>query len=193
MSVLVAYGVPPNKIKLFSSTGVNLHQTWQFEPKTFTGPARENFERLLRSALMAFVALEVPYEVPDLAKTDFRFVPDIQTLGSLLARGRYSRLIYYGHALTDGVTLLPLHRITAQQLAQALEGSSVQHLDLFGCNSSAIGALLSSLLPRIRVGTLRGKRFDDIVVNTQTMRLTDFQIVPQPVFHLGPSAQPTPK
>ena len=58
MSVLVAYGIPPNKIKLFSHTGVNLHQTWQFEPKAFTGAVRENFERLLRTALLAFAGTE---------------------------------------------------------------------------------------------------------------------------------------
>jgi hypothetical protein len=123
MSVLVAYGVPPNKIKLFSRTGVNLHQTWQFEPKTFAGAARENFERLLRTALLAFAGTEVP----DLARADYRFVPDVQTLGSLLARG------------------------------------------------------------------LRGRRFDDIEVKLQTMQLTDFRILSQPVFHLGPVAAATTK
>ena len=189
MSVLVAYGVPPNKIKLFSRTGVDLHQTWQFEPKTFTGAVRENFERLLRTALVDFAGTEVP----DLARGDYRFVPDVQTLGSLLARGRYARLIYYGHALTDGITLLPLHRITAQQVAQVLAGSTVGHIDIFGCNSSAIGALLSSLIPRIKVGTLRGRRFDDIEVNMQTMQLMDFRILSQPVFHLGPVTQAAPK
>jgi hypothetical protein len=69
----------------------------------------------------------------------------------------------------------------------------VEHVDIFGCNSSAIGALLSSLVPRIKVGTLRGRRFDDIEVNMQTMQLTDFRILSQPVFHLGPVAQATPK
>jgi hypothetical protein len=187
MPVLVAYGVPPNKIKLFSSTGVNLHKTWQFEPRTFTGAVRESFERLLRIALLAFAGTEIP----DLARADYRFVPDFQTLGRLLTRGRYARLVYYGHALSDGVTLLPLHRITAQQLAQVLAGSAVEHVDIFGCNSSAIGALLASLLPRLKVGTLRGKRFDDIEVNLATMQLTDFRILSQPVFHLGPAPQAT--
>jgi len=121
MPVLVAYGVPPNKIKLFSSTGVNLQKTWQFEPKTFAGAARSSFERLLRIALLAFAGTEIP----DLARADYRFVPDIQTLGRSLLGGRYARLVYYGHALSDGVTLLPLHRITAQQLAQVLTGSTV--------------------------------------------------------------------
>lgn len=189
MSVLVAYGIPPNKIKLFSRTGKDLHQTWQFEPKTFTGIARDNFEQLLRAALVAFIGAEVP----NVVGADFRFVPDIQTLSGLLIHGRYTHLIYYGHALADGVTLLPLHRISAPQLAQVLKSSRVEHVDLLGCNSSAIGALLSSLTPNIKVGALRSRRFDDIQVDMQTLRLTSFWILPQPVYHFGPISKPTAK
>jgi len=186
MSVLVAYGVPPNKIKLFSVTGQDLHKTWHFDPHTFKGQVRANFERLLRTALQEFVGSEIP----DLAIADFQFTPDLTTLSTALLQRRYTTLVYYGHALTDGVTLLPLHRITARQLASVIGHSGVRHVDILGCNNSAIGALLSTLAPDIVVGTLRGRRFDDIAVDMHTMRLTDFKIAPQAVFHLGPTASP---
>lgn len=184
-SVLVAYGIPPNKIKLFSSTGMDLHKTWQFDPKTFTGPIRAKFEELLRTAL----PILVKNEIPDIVHADYRFVSDAQTLQQVLAHGGYTHLVYYGHALADGVTLLPLHRITAPQLAQVLKGATVKHVDILGCNSSAIGALLASLAPGVQVGVLRGKRFDDFEVNMQTMQPTDFRILPQPVYHFGSTAK----
>ena len=66
-------------------------------------------------------------------------------------------------------------------------------MDILGCNSSAIGALLSTLVPDIVVGTLRGRRFDDVAVDMHTMRLIGFKIESQTVFHLGPTAQPARK
>src|SRR5437870_5138609 len=73
----------------------------------------------------------------------------------------------------------------APQLAQVLKGATVKHVDILGCNSSAIGALLASLAPGVQVGVLRGRRFDDFEVNMQTMQPTDFRILPQPVYHFG--------
>lgn len=73
-----------------------------------------------------------------------------------LAGRRYDRVIYYGHALADGITLAPLQRITAPQIAHALKGSGVEHVDILGCDSSSIGALLATLVPGLTVGTLRG-------------------------------------
>jgi len=189
MALLVAYGVPPNKIKLFSALGQDLHKTWQFEPHTFKGQLRATFEQLLRAALQDFIGTELP----DLAHADLRFIPDLATLSSALLQRRYTNLVYYGHALTDGLTLLPLHRITARQLAGVLGHSGVQHVDILGCSSSAIGALLSTLVPDIVVGTLRGRRFDDVAVDMHTMRLIGFKIESQTVFHLGPTAQPARK
>lgn len=73
-----------------------------------------------------------------------------------LASHRHNRVIYYGHALSDGVTLAPLQRITTPQIAHALRGSGVEHVDILGCDSSSIGALLATLVPDLIVGTLRG-------------------------------------
>lgn len=184
-SVLVAYGIPPNKIKLFSNAGVDLHKTWQFDPKTFTGTTRAKFEQFLRGALPTLVG----NDVPDLVQADYRFVSDAPTLQQVIVHGAYTNLVYYGHALVDGVTLLPLHRITAQQLAQILKGATVKHVDILGCNSSAFGALLASLVSGVQVGVLRGKRFDDFEVNIQTLQLAGFRIVPQPVYHFGPTSK----
>jgi hypothetical protein len=78
-----------------------------------------------------------------------------------------------------------LRRITAPQIAHALKGSGVEHVDILGCDSSAIGALLATLVPGLTVGTLRGKRFDDFTVDPSTMKIQDFTIVPMPIFHFA--------
>lgn len=181
MATLVAYGVPPNKIKLFSATYRDLHKTWQLDPKEFKGETRANFERLFRRSLQQSFGSEVP----DLAQADYLFVPDLRTLSAALATQRYSRLVYYGHALSDGVTLAPLHRIAAPQLAPVLKAAGVQRFDILGCNSSAIGGLLATLVPGMTVGTLRGRIFDDVEIDIRTMKLLNFTIVPQKIFPLG--------
>jgi hypothetical protein len=38
--VLVVYGVPPNRILLFTLHGKNLHKEWKFDAKTFGGAQR---------------------------------------------------------------------------------------------------------------------------------------------------------
>ncbi len=181
MATLVAYGVPPNKIKLFSATHRDLHKTWQLDPKEFKGETRANFERLFRRSLQESFGSEVP----DLAQADYLFVPDLRTLSAALATRRYARLVYYGHALSDGVTLAPLHRIAAPQLAPVLKASGVQRFDILGCNSSAIGGLIATLVPGMTVGTLRGRIFDDVEIDMRTMNLLNFTIVPQKIFPLG--------
>jgi len=180
--VLVAYGVPPNHIELFSATGRDLHREWKFDPKTFSGRTRQNFEWKLRSALSRFLASEVP----SIGHADYRFVPDIATLNRLLQTRRYDHVIYYGHAVDDGATLKPLHKITVLQLELALKGSGVTHIDILGCRSTAIAARLAMDLPLLTIGNLRGRRFDDVEVDLRTMRLKTLSIVPQPVFHFGP-------
>jgi hypothetical protein len=107
------------------------------------------------------------------------------TLSMALGTHLYNRVVYYGHALADGVTLAPQQRISASQIAQALKGSGVGHLDLLGCDSSVIGALISTLVPGLTVGTLRGKRFDDFKVDPSTMKIQDFTIVPMQIFHFA--------
>jgi len=119
------------------------------------------------------------------SQAKYLFTPDVQSLTMAVASGRHNRVIYYGHALADGVTLAPLKRITAPQIAHALKGSGVVHVDIWGCDSSAIGALLATLVPGLTVGTLRGKRFDDFKVDPSTMKIQDFTIVPMQIFHFG--------
>jgi hypothetical protein len=76
-----------------------------------------------------------------------------------------------------------LQRNTAPQIAHALKGSGVEHVDILGCDSSSIGALLATLVPGLTVGTLRGKRFDDFKVDPPTMKIQDFTIVPMQILH----------
>ena len=90
-----------------------------FDSKNFTGKVRDDFEKALSVALQRFIGSEVP----DVSQAKYLFTPDIKTLSMAVASRRYNRVIYYGHALADGVTLAPLHRITAPQIAHALKGS----------------------------------------------------------------------
>jgi hypothetical protein len=182
-SVLVAYGLPPNRVHLFSLTGKDLHTEWKFDPKTFNGRTRRIFERQLRRALRSFLV----NEVPDIMHADYRFITSAADLGGVLHSRRYTHLVYYGHAVDDGSTLKPLHKITAMQLQHLIHGSGIDHLDILGCRSTTFAAQLASATPKLTVGNLRGKRYDDIEVDLRTMRLTKFTILPQTVFHFGPA------
>lgn len=181
MATLVAYGMPQKNMALRSTTGAPLHKTLHFDSKNFTGRIRDDFERALRMALQRFMGSELP----DVFQAKYLFTPDSQTLSMALGSHRYNRVVYYGHALADGVTLAPLQRITAPQIAHALKGSGVEHFDILGCDSSAIGALIATLVPGLTVGTLRGKRFDDFKVDPSTMKIQDFTIVPMQIFHFA--------
>lgn len=181
MATLVVYGVPPKRIKLFSATHRDLHKTWQFIPAEFKGAIRDNFERLLRPAIQEFMR----DEDPDIAQADYRFAPDVQTIRAALAARHYDRVVYYGHALSDGVTLAPLKRITGPEVATVLKSASVKHFDILGCNSFAVGSLIKLHAPEITVGVVYGKREDDFEVDVRTMKLIGFSIARQPVYHPG--------
>lgn len=178
----MAYGVPPNHIRLFDVSGRDLHREWKFDPNAFHGRVRHNFEGQLRAALNIFLT----GEVPQIARADYRFVPDVATLHALLQTRRYDHVVYYGHAVEDGATLKPLHRITVTELETVLKGSGVSHIDILGCRSTTIAARLASDCPSLTVGNLRGRRFDDVEVDLRTMQLKNLTIVPQPVFHFSP-------
>ncbi len=181
MATLVMYGVPPKRIKLFSAKHRDLHKVWQFVPSEFKGAIRHNFERLLRPAMQEFMRAEAP----DIAQADYRFAPDIQTIRAVLASRHYDRVVYYGHALSDGVTLAPLTRITGPELATVLKAAGVKHFDILGCNSFAIGSLIKLQAPGMAVGVVYGKREDDFDVDLRTMQLIGFSISPQVVHHPG--------
>lgn len=181
MGTLVVYGVPPKRIKLFSAAHRDLHKVWQFVPSEFKGAVRDNFERLLRPAIQEFMRAEAP----DIAQADYRFAPDIQTIRAALGSRRYDRVVYYGHALSDGVTLAPLKRITGPELATILKAAGVNHFDILGCNSFAIGSLIKLQAPGITVGVIYGKREDDFEVDLRTMQLIGFSIAQQAVHHPG--------
>ena len=129
--------------------------------------------------------------VPDdggarIAHAQYRFIASAADLRSALPGGRYTHVMYYGHAVDDGGTLKPLQKITVTELQHVLQGSGVDHLDILGCRSTAFAAQLASAMPKLKVGNLRGKRFDDIEVDLRSMQLTKFTIVPQVVFHFAP-------
>lgn len=103
MATLGAYGMPQKNIALHSASGAALHKTLHFDSKNFTGKVRDGFEKALAVALQRFIGSEVP----EVSQAKYLFTPDIQSLTMALASGRYNRVIYYGHALADGVTLAP--------------------------------------------------------------------------------------
>jgi hypothetical protein len=181
-SVLVAYGVPPNRVHLFSNLGRDLHTEWKFDAATFNGKTRQNFERLLRTALTSFLM----NELPEITHADYRFIASASELGKALQSHRYTHVVYYGHAVDDGGTLKPLDKVSVRELQHVLQNSGVEQVDILGCRSMTFAAQLASALPKLAVGYLRGKRYDDIVVDMHTMQLTDFTVVPQTVFYFGP-------
>lgn len=131
MATLVAYGMPQKNIALRSASGAPLHKTLHFDSKNFTGKVRDDFEKALGVALQRFIGTEVP----DVSQAKYLFTPDIRTLSMALASRRYNRVIYYGHALADGVTLAPLQRISAPQIAHALNGSGVATSTFWGATA----------------------------------------------------------
>ena len=126
-------------------------------------------------------------EVPEIARAQYRFIASVGDLRMALHGGRYNHVVYYCHAVDNGGTLKPLQKITVTELQHALQGSGVDHLDILGCRSTTFASQLVSAMPKLKVGNLRGKRFDDIEVNLRTMQLKTFTIVPQVVFHFAPS------
>jgi hypothetical protein len=75
--------------------------------------------------------------------------------------------------------------IAVAQLAQALAGTPVAHLDLLGCRSASIAADLSTVLSRIRIGYLRSKRIDNVECDPRTLQVIRMTIDPQTIFHFG--------
>jgi len=109
MATLLAYGMPQKKIPLRSASGAPLPKTLPFDSKNFTGKVRDDFEGALRVALQRFIGSELP----EVAQAKYLFTPDIRSLSMALGTQLYNRVVYYGHALADGVTLAPQQRITA--------------------------------------------------------------------------------
>lgn len=189
VATLVAFGLPPNRVKLFDIHGRDLHATWHFDPKTFNGTVRAYFEGQLRKALSAFLA----GEVPDIAHAEYRYVTDASSLMTLVRSGRYSHVIYYGHADIKLNVLAPVaeRKITGAQLKQIFAGSAVKRFDILGCQAGVIAAQLASDVPGLDVGYLRGTRYDEVDVDMRTRELRGFSIVPQKVFHfVRPAGSP---
>jgi len=181
--VLVVYGVPPNHIQLFSAGGKRLHKDWKFDAKTFGGAQQKNFEAKLRDALQTFMA----GEVADIGRADYAFVADAGSLAQVLRRGAYTHVVYYGHAVDDGATLKPLKEITVKQMADALSGANVVHIDILGCSSASFAAKLVLSVPKLTAGSFLTKRLDDIEVDMATMQLKKLVIERQPLHHFRPS------
>jgi len=133
-TVLVAYGVPPNHVHLFSSVGRDLHTEWKFDAATFNGKTRQNFERLLRAALTAFLI----NEVSEITHADYRFVASPADLRKALHSHRYTHVVYYGHAVDDGGTLKPLHKVSVREMEHLLQNSGVEQVDILGCRSMTL-------------------------------------------------------
>jgi len=77
-------------------------------------------------------------------------------------------------------------RITPAQLAAALQGTTVRHVDILGCKSVSFAAELATLAPALRLGYLTAKRFDNVEVNLHTQQVVSVSIDRQPLLHFGP-------
>jgi len=152
--------------------------------KTFelTSHNRDSFEPALRQALTAFVKGDTVVQ-----GARFAFIHNASDLSAAVRSAPYTHVVYYGHALEGVNALLPTagNRIAVAQLAQALAGTPVAHLDLLGCQSASIAADLSTVLPGIRIGYLRSKRIDNVECDPRTLQVIRMTIDPQTIFHFG--------
>lgn len=180
--ILVAYGVPQQKIPLTDIAG-RPSGVLHFDPKSFKNAVRANFEAKLRLAITEFLRKEVP----DIAHADYRFVPSATTLATVIKSGGYTHVVYYGHAVIQRKSLHPLKEITGVQLKHAFAGSTVKHFDIIGCQAGAIAAQLAVDVPGLDVGYLRGQRLDDFEVDG-SKQLRKITIVPETVFHFSTPA-----
>ena len=177
VSVLCIYGVPPT-MRLKTAGGQSTGQTF-----TLTSTNKGSFERALRTALDAFVGSDA-----SIMGARFAFVRNISEISTAIRSGAYTQVVYYGHADQNANALITSHgvRITPAQLASALQGTSVAHVDILGCKSVSFAAELATLAPKLRVGYLTAKRFDNIEVNLHTQQVIDVSIDRQPLLHFGP-------
>ncbi|HVZ86056.1 MAG TPA: hypothetical protein VHG72_03760 [Polyangia bacterium] len=141
---LCVYGVPPT-MALRDGAGRSIGQTF-----TLTRTNQASFERALRIALAAFVGADA-----DMMSARFVFVRDAAQIAAAIRSGRYTQVVYYGHADQYANALIPAPgvRVTPAQLAAALRGTSVSHVDILGCRSTSFAAELSTSLQRYESGT----------------------------------------
>lgn len=172
--VVCIYGVPP-KMPLKDVAGRSIGQTF-----TLTRHNQGSFEKALRNALAGFVGGDA-----NIMAARFFLVSDLQQITTAIRSGRYTQVVYYGHADQNSNALIPAPgvRITASQLAQALKGSAIGHVDILGCRSGSFAAELATLVPELRVGHLMAKRFDNIEVNPRTNQVIQMTIDRQGLLH----------
>lgn len=175
-SILVVYGVPPSTV-LRDRSGKVLGSF------ALTASNRASFEVALREALGAFVKNDV-----DIAGADYQFVRNVKDLQTAIASKPYSHVVYYGHAMTDQGVLLLSHgnKVSVDQLVSLLTGTKVKHFDILGCASVSIAARLAIAMPKLTVGNLRDKRWDNFDVELRTMKVQRMSIEPQAIHHFGP-------
>lgn len=178
--VLILYGVPA-AMPLKSAAGVPLGKTFELTTKN-----RESFEPALRQALVEFTKGDLP-----VAGARMTFVRNAADLSAAIRAADYTHVAYYGHALEGDNALLPTagNRITVQQMAQALDGTKVTHLDILGCQSSSIAAELATKVKGVKVGYLRMKRFDNVEVNPRTLQVVTLTMDAQAILHFNGAAK----
>jgi hypothetical protein len=177
--VLVVYGMPP-KIALNDAPGPGGRPIGA----TFimTKSNRASFEKALRRALASFMRSDAV-----IMSARFVYVETAADVAAAIKTADYTQVIYYGHGQEGAAVLLPTRKTTiiALQLARAIKGTKVTHFDILGCQSMAIAAELSGMVPGLRVGNLRARRFDNINYNPRTQEVIDLAIEHQPIYHFG--------
>lgn len=174
--VLVVYGVRA-RIPLSTARGYPIGKVFEL-----TASNQKSFEPALRQALSVFMKDDAVIQ-----GARFVFIRNAADFSVAVHSGSYTQVIYYGHALEGENALLPTphNRIHVGQLAHAIYGTAVTHLDILGCASASIAAAVSGLVAGVQVGYLRTKRVDDVVCEPSTMKVLRMAIQPQPVLHFG--------
>ena len=175
-AILCVYGVPPT-MPLQNVAGQKIGQSF-----TLTRGNKASFERALKIALAGFVGGDA-----SIMSARFVFVRNVADISAAVRSGAYTQVVYYGHADQTANALIPAPhvRVTAAELASALAGTTVRHVDILGCRSTSFAAELATLAPRLRVGHLGAKRIDNVEVNLHTQQVVNIAIDRQPLLHFG--------
>jgi hypothetical protein len=174
---LIIYGIPP-EFEVFDAQGRSLGKKFQLNKSNKT-----SFETALKIALGAFLGSHA-----DLARANIVHIRNAEDTAKQIKNATANtHVVYYGHAIAEEKKLAPSkgERITVDQLARMLKGSSISHFDLLGCSSVGIAAELAISIPGISFGGLMNKRSDDFEVDHRTLQVRKMSIAKQEFLHFG--------
>lgn len=137
--VLVVYGDPP-RMDLLDARGGSLRKTF-----SLTSQNQSSFQLALKGGLGQCLGGHVAIQ-----EARFVYIRNLSEFSAALRGGQYSRVVYYGHALSGVNVLLPGigSNIAPFHIAGLLKGSSIKHFDILGCSGASIAGELATLVSK---------------------------------------------